>query len=98
MRGVKLIIDKEINDDFIFSSGILTNILEFSKKFFTLHNLNFYDYINYTETNTIIDYKIIGNNSKLKSIGWEPLYSIDNMITNMVDLELKHNTNNNIKL
>jgi len=88
MRGVELIIENEINDDFIFSSGHLTNVLEFSKKFFSLHNLNFYDYIDYTDSgNYPNDYSIIGDNSKLKSIGWEPKYDINGLITDMVNKE-----------
>jgi GDP-D-mannose dehydratase len=89
MRGVELIIENEINDDFIFSSGHLTNVLEFSKKFFSLHNLNFYDYIDYTDSgNYPNDYSIIGDNSKLKSIGWEPKYDINGLITDMVNKEI----------
>lgn len=88
MSGVKLIIDNHINEDFIFSSGELTNIFEFSKKFFSLHNLNFYDYIDYTESNSCSNnYSIFGNNTKLKSIGWIPKYNIDSLIIDMVKKE-----------
>lgn len=90
MNGVKLIIENNINDDFIFSSGVSTNVFDFSKKFFTLHNLNFYDYVDYSDSNNYDnDYNIIGNNKKLKSIGWKPEYTIDNIITEMVNKELK---------
>ncbi len=90
MSGVKLIIDNKINDDFVFSSGVSTNMFEFAKKFFTLHNLNFYDYIDYEESkNLSIDYNIIGNNFKLKSIGWEPKYNVDELIIDMIKKELK---------
>lgn len=88
MSGVKLIIDNHINEDFIFSSGELTNIFDFSKKFFSLHNLNFYDYIDYTESNSCTNnYSIFGNNTKLKSIGWIPKYNIDSLIIDMVKKE-----------
>lgn len=90
MSGVKIIIENEINDNFIFSSGVSTNVLEFSKKFFTLHNLDFYDYINYIESNNYMnDYNIVGDNFKLKSVGWDPLFNIDDIIKDMVDKELK---------
>jgi GDPmannose 4,6-dehydratase len=89
MKGVKQIIKYEINEDFIFSSGISTNVFEFSKKFFTLHNLDFYDYINYTDSgNYPNDYSIIGDNTKLKSIGWLPSFSVDDIITDMVYKEI----------
>ena len=89
MRGVKLILENEINDDFIFSSGESTNMLDLSKKFFTLHNLNFYDYIDYYDDgNYLNDYNLIGNNTKLKSIGWEPKHDINYLITDMVNNEI----------
>lgn len=88
MRGVKLILENEINDDFIFSSGESTNMLELSKNFFTLHNLNFYDYIDYYDDGDYPnDYDLIGDNTKLKSIGWEPKYDINYLITDMVNKE-----------
>ena len=89
MRGVKLILENEINDDFIFSSGKSTNMLELSKNFFTLHNLNFYDYIDYYDDgNYSNEYNLIGDNTKLKSIGWEPKHDINYLITDMVSNEI----------
>jgi GDPmannose 4,6-dehydratase len=88
MNGVKLIIENKINDDFIFSSGKSTNFLEFSKKFFSLHNLNFSDYIDYIDSNNYVEnYNIIGDNTKLKSIGWLPKYDIDELILDMINKE-----------
>lgn len=90
MMGVKIILDNKINDDFIFSSGKSTNILEFCKRFFSIYNLNFNNYIEYTDSKKYLDnYNIIGDNSKLKSIGWSPKYDIDNLITDMVSEEIK---------
>jgi GDPmannose 4,6-dehydratase len=90
MNGLKIIIDNKIDDDFIFSSGNQTNMLEFSKRFFTIYNLDFYDYVNYTDSgNYYNEYDIIGDNNKLKSIGWNPKYSIDDLITDMINKEIK---------
>lgn len=90
MNGVKLILEGSIDDDFIFSSGISTNYLDFSKKFFHLHNLDFYNYIDYTESNNYQnDYNIIGDSSKLKSIGWSPKYTVDKLILDIINKELK---------
>jgi GDPmannose 4,6-dehydratase len=89
MMGVKLIIENKINDDFIFSSGKSTNILKFCERFFSLYNLNFNEYIDYTDSETYLnDYNIIGDNSKLKSIGWNPKYEIDELIKDMVLKEM----------
>ena len=90
MSAIKLIIDNTINDDYIFSSGISTNILDFSKKFFTMYNLNFDDYIEYTDSENYLNgYNIIGDNTKLKSLGWSPKYNIDSLINDMIENELK---------
>lgn len=89
MNGVKIIIENKIDDDFIFSSGKSINFLSFSKKFFSVHNLDFYNYIEYTESNNYRnDYNIIGDNSKLKSIGWLPKYDTDGLILDMVKKEI----------
>jgi len=85
MTGVKLIIEKQINDDFIFSSGKLTNLLDLTKMFFELYNLDYNDYINYEEKEkSDYNYKILGNNKKLKSLGWEPKYDIKDLINEMI--------------
>ncbi len=89
MEGVKLIIDSRINDDFVFSSGESTHVLEFCKRFFTLHNLEFEDYVDYTDSDTYEhQYQIIGDNSKLKSLNWLPKHNTDSLILEMVDKEL----------
>ncbi len=89
MAGVKLIVDSRINDDFVFSSGESTHVLEFCKRFFTLHNLEFEDYVDYTDSDTYEhQYKIIGDNSKLKSLNWLPKHNTDSLILEMVNKEL----------
>ena len=90
MMGVKLIVENKINDDFIFSSGKSTNMLDFCKRFFSIYKLNFNEYIDYTDSeNYLNDYNIIGDNSKLESIGWSPRYGVDELIKDMVSKELK---------
>lgn len=89
MVGVKMIIEKEIDDNFVFSSGKLTNMLDFSNKFFSIYNLKFSDYISYTDSNNYSnEYFLYGDNSKLKSLGWEPQYNVDDIIKDMVNNEL----------
>ena len=88
MSGVKLILDNQINDDFIFSSGKLTNMLHLVKLFFDYNNIYFEKYVNYSESiieNSAIDsdYRISGDNSKLKSIGWSPKYDTIDIIKEM---------------
>lgn len=94
MKGVKLIIKNEINDDFIFSSGYLTNMFDFCKNFFSLFNLDYEKYIIYSESNNYSEkYSIFGDNSKLKSIGWSPDFNIENLIIDMVTKEITNYKN-----
>ena len=91
MKGVEIIIESSINEDFVFSSGNLINILEFSKKFFSLYNLNFFDYIDYEESkNYKNDYNLIGDNNKLRSIGWCPKYTEHDLIKHMINSEINN--------
>jgi GDPmannose 4,6-dehydratase len=89
MNGIKIIIDNNINDDFIFSSGKLTNMYDFVESFFRLHNLQMNKYVNYKEYGDKHEiHTIIGDNSKLKSIGWVPKYNTNDLIINMVKEEI----------
>jgi GDPmannose 4,6-dehydratase len=88
MRGVKLIITSQVDDDFIFSSGKLTNLLEFTTQYFKQFNLEINQLVNYVDNNKSPDYKIYGDNSKLKSLGWEPEYTIESLINEMVNNEI----------
>lgn len=89
MLGVKMIIDSEINEDFIFSSNSLIKIFNFVNLFFSLHNLNIDEYVDYDSgLNRNEDISIFGDNRKLKSIGWNPKYSIEDLILDMVKLEI----------
>ena len=88
MDGVCLIIENKINDDFIFSSGKSTNVLELCRRFFSIYNFNFDDYIDYSDNNDYTnEYDIIGDNNKLKSIGWLPKYDIDGLILDIIKKE-----------
>jgi dTDP-glucose 4,6-dehydratase len=59
--------------------------------FFELYNLDYNDYINYEEKEkSDYNYKILGNNKKLKSLGWEPKYSFDTRIRQVVEWTLNN--------
>jgi GDPmannose 4,6-dehydratase len=90
MRGVEIIVKNKLNEDFVFSSGESVNFLELSKKFFSSVGLDFEEYIDYTEGSQVYDYNIIGNNNKLKSLGWTPKYKTDDLINDMINKEIKY--------
>lgn len=85
MCGVRIVIENKINNNLIFSSGQSIKMLDFIKKFFEKSNLNFDEVVNYTENSIISDYDIVGNNSKLISLGWKPKYNINKLIENILE-------------
>lgn len=92
MMGVKLIIENEITDDFIFSSNSLIRTKDYVMKFFKNFDLNYQDYV--TEDLSKIrtsEPEIYGINEKLKSIGWKPRHSLDDLTKEMVNYELNGN-------
>ncbi len=85
MKGVKIIVENKVNEDFIFSSGELISMKKFVNLFFEMFNLNFEDYLIYSEENNET-YKIYGDNSKLKSLGWNPEFRIEDLVRQMVEI------------
>jgi GDPmannose 4,6-dehydratase len=92
MKAVEIIIEKKLNENFVFSSGNEVNFLDLSKKFFYNHNLDFMEFVEYTEDkkDTEFQYNIIGDSTKLKSFGWSPKYNTDDLINDMVIKEIKY--------
>lgn len=88
MNGIKLIIDNKINEDFIFSSSSLIKIEDFVRLFFTLYQLDFEKYVNVLDNKRYDDFCLIGDNSKLKSIGWKPKYNVEELIKDIINKEL----------
>jgi len=88
MNGVKLIIDNNLNDNFIFSSGNKIKTFDFVNLFFKTYNLNMLDYVevddNHNRKETI---SIYGDNKKLISKGWDIKYSLTDLVKNMVENE-----------
>jgi nucleoside-diphosphate-sugar epimerase len=58
---------------------------KFVNLFFEMFNLNFEDYLIYSEENNET-YKIYGDNSKLKSLGWNPEFRIEDLVRQMVEI------------
>jgi GDPmannose 4,6-dehydratase len=89
MQGVKLLIDNEICEDFVFSSNSLIKTKNYVEKFFSNHDLDIEkylieDYSKFRKTEP----EIYGVNNKLKSLGWNPKYTLDDLTKDMVNYEL----------
>jgi GDPmannose 4,6-dehydratase len=94
MNGVQFIIENRLNDDYIFSSCKLTSIHNFVKMFFDLYDLKMENYIE--EDSTLIrkfEPCVYGDNTKLLLEGWNSKYSLETLVKDMVDFELKNENN-----
>lgn len=93
MSGVFHIIENKFNDDFIFSSNHSVKIEDFVKLFFLKYNLDFNEFIeldtNLVRTN---EPNVYGDNTKLSLTGWKPKLKIDDIVSDMVEFELKNNS------
>ena len=90
MSGVKLIIDHDLSEDFVFSSGSAIKTHDFVKLFFDLHNLDFKKYVVLSDNGRNENMMLFGNNNKLKSVGWKPEYGVNELILEMVKNELNN--------
>lgn len=88
MVGLKMIIEKKINDDFVLSSGVRIKTYDFVERFFNLYNLDMQKYVKFVPDERNETLNIFGDNTKLKKIGWQPKYDVNKLINEMVNYEL----------
>jgi GDPmannose 4,6-dehydratase len=87
VNAMWMIMQENIPDDFIISSGISRTIGDFlSCSFSTIQISNWEKYIKIDSslTRSKQEVKIVGDNSKLVSIGWKPEFTFENMISELV--------------
>lgn len=91
MYGVKHIIDNELNDDFIFSSGKLTSTKELVELFFSKYGLDMNNFVVQDETlKRKDDICIYGDDTKLQLTGWRPKKNLNDLVVDMVEFELNN--------
>ncbi len=91
-RAMYSIINHSVADDWIVSSNENHSIEEFLEKTFSKLDLNYKDYLEfdakYLRPTEVQD--LTGNSSKLrKQLGWKPTYTFDQLISEMVESDLK---------
>lgn len=91
MYGVKYIIEKELNDDFIFSSCKLTSTKELVNLFFSTYGLDMNEFV---VQDISLKRKeepcVYGDNTKLMLNGWKTKKNLSDLVVDMVEFELNN--------
>lgn len=92
MDACYLILQQEIPDDFIIGSNSTIKTKEFIEKILGKFNLEFENVIeiNNSLKRSVDLSHLVSDNTKLKSIGWSPSTTIDDMIDIMINFETKN--------
>jgi GDPmannose 4,6-dehydratase len=92
MYGVKLIIEKRLNDDFMFSSMKLTKTEDLVKLFFTKYGYDMNEFV-IQDDNLLRKYEpcVYGDDTKLALEGWKRKKTLDDLVEDMVEFELNNN-------
>jgi GDPmannose 4,6-dehydratase len=94
VRGMWLMLQQEIPEDFVLAMGHTHSVKEFLISAFNLVNLNYKEYVNINEDlfrPAEVDY-LRGDPSKARSVlGWVPQYSFGALIQDMIVSDCKNN-------
>lgn len=97
MRAIWMIMQHEVPDDFVVSTGEYYTVREFLEKVFNHFNLNWEDHVllldDYKRPNEVPALK--GDSSKIRTVlGWKPEYNIDNLVAEMCESDYKNESKN----
>ena len=96
VKAMWLMLQQDNPGDYVVGTGINHSVEEFVKKAFDHVNLNYKDYVIVDKSlirPTEVD-ALLANYSKAKKVlKWEPKISFDNLISEMVESDLKFVTN-----
>lgn len=87
-----MILQEETPNDFIISSGVSRTIKEFLSSAFNSVGINDWEKYIIKDENLIRPKQntlIVGDNSRLTSIGWKPIFSFNNMVRELVSYEIE---------
>ena len=92
MRAVHAIMQHDVPDDFVVSTGEAHSVREFAEKVFETLGLDFYKYLvtNERHSRPVEVPYLLGDPTKIKKVlGWEPQVSFDDLVREMVENDLK---------
>jgi len=87
-----MILQEETPNDFIISSGVSRTIKEFLSSAFNSVGINDWERYIIKDENLIRPKQntlIVGDNSRLTSIGWKPIFSFNDMVRELVSYEIE---------
>lgn len=87
-----MILQEETPNDFIISSGVSRTIKEFLSSAFNSVGINNWERYIIKDENLIRPKQntlIVGDNSRLTSIGWKPIFSFNDMVRELVSYEIE---------
>ena len=90
VRAMHLILQQDKPDDFVVSTGEAHSVREFVDKVFTLLNMDWKEFVVQIDTlkrpNEVP--ALLGDNSKIRTLGWKPEINFEQLIKEMLDYEL----------
>lgn len=90
VRAMHLMLQQDIPDDYVISTGSTHSVYDFLTKAFSYVNLSFKDYVTIDENlyrPAEVEY-LRGVSTKARTVlGWEPEYSFDSLVKEMVECD-----------
>lgn len=91
-KGIMMILDHEVPDDFVIGSGEMRSIRDLVSLMFNKVDLDWQKYVvldNKYKRPAEVD-ALCADNSKIKSIlGWEPEYTFEQLVDEMIEYDMK---------
>lgn len=99
VKAMWMMLQQSKPDDYIVSSSNPHTPREFCELAFNHLGLNYSDFVRISSEHIrqIDSSHLIGNNSKIKSIGWHPKVSFTDLVTMMLDNDLSNISKSNLK-
>lgn len=92
MRAIHMILQHDVPDDFVVSTGEAHSVREFAEKVFEFLDLDFYKYLvtNDTYNRPVEVPYLLGDSNKIKTVlGWYPKVTFGELIEEMVNHDYK---------
>jgi GDPmannose 4,6-dehydratase len=99
MKAVHLILQQDKPDDYVVATGEQYSVRSFVDAVFNYFNLDSCKYLNIDDDlkrpNEVPD--LLGNSSKIRSLGWKPEYNFESLVAEMCESDLKLERDNAAK-
>ncbi len=90
IEGIFIVADQKKASDYIFATGQSNTVRHLCKIVFNYLQLDYKNYVIETNPNSVSDSNLIGNPSKIESLGFHRSKNLNEMLIEMVEHELKN--------